>query len=381
MVEASWPVGAIAGRRRRPTVGRAVSHGVTDRPADAAGGVGDRPGALVGPPRTRCSASSCSARPTARRDRSGLGLAVRPTCVWGTAWLGERQVGLPRGRSPAGSPACVQAELDLDPVHPGVAQGIGGRASRFGLRSQHARSRRGCRWPACTGRRRPRGPSWRCPDPVAGQRACLGHRGEASHRVRIPRRNAGRLVSRVFFWHRGRAGREPASSPLPSGPSTLPSDRDLSSSAVRHRSAHQPHGGVWPWASRSTGSAARDSWSPCRPRQPCRCCQRRWRWPPTGSSPRPWPVARHAHAGRASVTVSVDHGLCLEIQDDGTAKTANGTGWRPGVGLQSWPSASSRSAGPSRLAPLQPAAGSRQACHWSWHDHPGPDRRRPPAGP
>ena len=46
-------------------------------------------------------------------------------------------------------------------------------------------------------------------------------------------------------------------------------------------------------------------------------------------------VARHAHAGRASVTVSVDHGLCLEIQDDGTAKTANGTGWRPGVGLQS----------------------------------------------
>jgi two-component system, NarL family, sensor kinase len=46
-------------------------------------------------------------------------------------------------------------------------------------------------------------------------------------------------------------------------------------------------------------------------------------------------VARHAHAGRASVTVSVDDGLCLDVQDDGTASTANGTGWRPGVGLVS----------------------------------------------
>jgi two-component system, NarL family, sensor kinase len=46
-------------------------------------------------------------------------------------------------------------------------------------------------------------------------------------------------------------------------------------------------------------------------------------------------VARHAHAGRATVTVSVDHGLCLDVQDDGTARTANGTGWRPGMGLVS----------------------------------------------
>jgi signal transduction histidine kinase len=46
-------------------------------------------------------------------------------------------------------------------------------------------------------------------------------------------------------------------------------------------------------------------------------------------------IARHAHAGRASVTVSVDDGFCLEVQDDGTASTANGNGWRPGVGLQS----------------------------------------------
>jgi signal transduction histidine kinase len=46
-------------------------------------------------------------------------------------------------------------------------------------------------------------------------------------------------------------------------------------------------------------------------------------------------VARHAHAGRATVTVSVDEGFCLDVQDDGTVSTANGTGWRPGLGLQS----------------------------------------------
>jgi two-component system, NarL family, sensor kinase len=46
-------------------------------------------------------------------------------------------------------------------------------------------------------------------------------------------------------------------------------------------------------------------------------------------------VARHAHAGRATVTVSVADGFCLEVQDDGTASPANGTGWRPGIGLVS----------------------------------------------
>jgi two-component system, NarL family, sensor kinase len=46
-------------------------------------------------------------------------------------------------------------------------------------------------------------------------------------------------------------------------------------------------------------------------------------------------AARHAHASRASVTVSVADGFCLEVQDDGTAATANGHGWRPGVGLVS----------------------------------------------
>jgi two-component system NarL family sensor kinase len=46
-------------------------------------------------------------------------------------------------------------------------------------------------------------------------------------------------------------------------------------------------------------------------------------------------IARHAQASRASVTVSVDDGFCLDVQDDGTASTANGNGWQPGMGLQS----------------------------------------------
>ena len=46
-------------------------------------------------------------------------------------------------------------------------------------------------------------------------------------------------------------------------------------------------------------------------------------------------IARHAHASRATVTLSVDHGLCLDVRDDGTADTANGGGWRPGMGMQS----------------------------------------------
>jgi signal transduction histidine kinase len=46
-------------------------------------------------------------------------------------------------------------------------------------------------------------------------------------------------------------------------------------------------------------------------------------------------VARHAQAGRATVTVSVDDGFCLDVQDDGTSSTANRGGWRPGMGLVS----------------------------------------------
>jgi two-component system, NarL family, sensor kinase len=46
-------------------------------------------------------------------------------------------------------------------------------------------------------------------------------------------------------------------------------------------------------------------------------------------------IARHAHASRATVVVSVEDGFCLDVQDDGTANTPNGHGWQPGVGLVS----------------------------------------------
>jgi two-component system, NarL family, sensor kinase len=46
-------------------------------------------------------------------------------------------------------------------------------------------------------------------------------------------------------------------------------------------------------------------------------------------------VARHAHARHATVTVLLDDGFCLDVQDDGTASTANGHGWQPGMGMQS----------------------------------------------
>jgi two-component system, NarL family, sensor kinase len=46
-------------------------------------------------------------------------------------------------------------------------------------------------------------------------------------------------------------------------------------------------------------------------------------------------IDRHAQASHATVIVSVADGLCLDVQDDGTASTANGDGWRPGIGLVS----------------------------------------------
>jgi two-component system, NarL family, sensor kinase len=50
-------------------------------------------------------------------------------------------------------------------------------------------------------------------------------------------------------------------------------------------------------------------------------------------------ITRHAHAQHASIhasiVVAIDGALCLEVRDDGTASTANGDRWRPGVGLMS----------------------------------------------
>jgi two-component system NarL family sensor kinase len=71
-------------------------------------------------------------------------------------------------------------------------------------------------------------------------------------------------------------------------------------------------------------------------------------------------IARHAHAGRASVTVSLDDGFCLEVQDDGTASTANGNGWRPGVGLVSMAERAAEVGGTLQAGPT-PTGGRVQA--------------------
>jgi two-component system, NarL family, sensor kinase len=46
-------------------------------------------------------------------------------------------------------------------------------------------------------------------------------------------------------------------------------------------------------------------------------------------------VVRHAQAHQVAITVAVDGDLCLAVQDDGAARSANGDGWTPGVGLHS----------------------------------------------
>jgi signal transduction histidine kinase len=46
-------------------------------------------------------------------------------------------------------------------------------------------------------------------------------------------------------------------------------------------------------------------------------------------------VVRHAHAHHVAITIAVDGDLFLSVDDDGAAHSANGDGWRPGLGLQS----------------------------------------------
>jgi signal transduction histidine kinase len=46
-------------------------------------------------------------------------------------------------------------------------------------------------------------------------------------------------------------------------------------------------------------------------------------------------IARHAHAHQITIAVAIDSDLCVAVQDDDTASTANGDRWRPGVGLMS----------------------------------------------
>ena len=71
-------------------------------------------------------------------------------------------------------------------------------------------------------------------------------------------------------------------------------------------------------------------------------------------------VARHAQASHASVTVSVADGFCLDVQDDGTASTANGNGWRPGVGLVSMAERAAEVGGTLQAGPT-PTGGRVQA--------------------
>jgi two-component system, NarL family, sensor kinase len=46
-------------------------------------------------------------------------------------------------------------------------------------------------------------------------------------------------------------------------------------------------------------------------------------------------VARHAHARHASITLTVDGSLGIEVRDDGATSTSGEPAWRPGVGLVS----------------------------------------------
>jgi two-component system, NarL family, sensor kinase len=46
-------------------------------------------------------------------------------------------------------------------------------------------------------------------------------------------------------------------------------------------------------------------------------------------------VVRHAHAHQVAITVAVDGDLSLAVHDDGATNSANGNGWRPGLGMQS----------------------------------------------
>jgi signal transduction histidine kinase len=71
-------------------------------------------------------------------------------------------------------------------------------------------------------------------------------------------------------------------------------------------------------------------------------------------------AARHAHAVHASVTVSVEDGFYVDVQDDGTAGAANGNGWRPGVGLQSMAERVAEVGGTLQAGPT-PAGGRVQA--------------------
>jgi signal transduction histidine kinase len=93
-------------------------------------------------------------------------------------------------------------------------------------------------------------------------------------------------------------------------------------------------------------------------------------------------VARHVHAHQTTINLAINDGvLRLEVCDVGATPTDADQAWQPGVGLVSMAERVAEVGGILRPDPRQPAAGSRPGCRWSFHDHPGPDRRRPSPGP
>ena len=71
-------------------------------------------------------------------------------------------------------------------------------------------------------------------------------------------------------------------------------------------------------------------------------------------------IARHAHAHQTTITVAVDHDLCIEVCDDGTTSTGAEQAWRPGVGLASMAERAAEVGGTLQAGPA-PTGGRVQA--------------------
>ena len=64
-------------------------------------------------------------------------------------------------------------------------------------------------------------------------------------------------------------------------------------------------------------------------------------------------VVRHAHAHQVAIAIAVDGDLWLSVNDDGAVRTANGDGWRPGLGLQSMVERAAELGGTLQAGPTQ----------------------------
>jgi len=77
-------------------------------------------------------------------------------------------------------------------------------------------------------------------------------------------------------------------------------------------------------------------------------------------------VARHARATRCSVHVHVDHGMCVDVRDDGVGLAED---WRPGVGITSMHERVTELGGELVIEPSRPH-GTRIAAHLPVPDQP-----------